>query len=271
MSAFEVQVEAGTLVGEEAGSGPPIVLLHGFSLDRRMWAPQVAALSGRFRTIRYDLRGFGDSSLPEGPYDHAEDLGRVLEALDVREPVLVGLSLGANVVLSFATRFPGRARGLVLASPGLPGHEWREERPPEAARRRAEEHGVEAARRFWREHALFASVDERPEAREAVDAMLSDYTGWHWGNVDPQRPAGFGPEELAGVTAPALVLGGARDVAGYREIAQRIGAALPHGRLEVAGEAGHMLNLESPEWFNERVGAFAADQEAALLRREVRP
>ena len=101
---------------EATGSGDPVVLIHAFSVDRRMWAPQVAALEGRFRVIRYDLRGHGQSAPPSAPYAAYDDLRSVLDALKVDRATLIGLSSGAEIATDFALANPGRVRRLVLAS-----------------------------------------------------------------------------------------------------------------------------------------------------------
>src|SRR5580698_7355265 len=139
-----------------------MILLHGFSFDLRSWDPQLPALSVQHRIVRYDLRGFGRSTDPSGPYRHLDDLRVLIETLDLPRPILVGLSLGANVALAYSIAHAAQVGGLVLASPGLPGHRWRIPRPPEAAAAFAAEHGVAAARKFWLEQPIFDSLRAHP-------------------------------------------------------------------------------------------------------------
>src|SRR5439155_2412003 len=106
---------------ETAGSGDPVVLVHAFSVDRRMWDPQMPALQNRFTVVRYDLRGHGKSEAPTAPYSTSEDLRSVLDALDIRRAALVGLSAGAQVATDFAIAHPDRVTRLVLTSPGVSG------------------------------------------------------------------------------------------------------------------------------------------------------
>ncbi|HEX5163933.1 MAG TPA: alpha/beta fold hydrolase, partial [Thermomicrobiales bacterium] len=108
-------------------SGPPdapaVVLVHGFSLDTRMWAGQVGPLSERYRVVRYDLRGFGRSAIPEAGvhYQHHDDLRALLDQLGIERATVVGLSLGGAVTLDFALHHPQRLTGLVLADAVVPG------------------------------------------------------------------------------------------------------------------------------------------------------
>src|SRR3989442_3567117 len=106
---------------EVSGAGDPVVLIHGFSIDRRMWDPQMPALQGRFTVIRYDQRGHGKSAPPSSPYSTSDDLRSVLDAVDVRRAALVGLSAGAQVATDFALAYPDRVTRLVLTAPGVGG------------------------------------------------------------------------------------------------------------------------------------------------------
>jgi pimeloyl-ACP methyl ester carboxylesterase len=100
---------------EVAGSGAPLVLMHGFSLDTRMWEPQWEPLLQRHQVLRYDLRGFGRSAPPRGaPYLHHEDLKALLDRLGIVSPALLGHSTGGSVALDFAVSYPDATRALVL-------------------------------------------------------------------------------------------------------------------------------------------------------------
>ena len=256
-----VDVAGGTLAWDRVGEGPPLILLHGFSLDRRMWNAQVATLAEEFSVIRYDLRGFGASSLPDGPYSHVADLETLIGALGLERPALLGLSLGANVALNFALAHPDALSALILASPGLPGFAWTEVRPPDAAAAHARDHGVEAGKAFWLDHPLFAALDDYPEARAEVRRMVGDYHGWHWQNDNPVTDPMDAAARLGAVKAPTLVLSGARDVQGYRAIAAHLADTIPGARLETIAGAGHMLNLERPDEFNPLIQAFLAGRQ----------
>lgn len=110
---------------EEAGVGPAVVLIHGFTLDTRMWDDQFLPLAQGFRVIRYDLRGFGCSVIPtDAPYSHVENLRALLDELGIRQAHLVGLSKGGGVALDFALTYPQRALSLALIDTVLGGHVW---------------------------------------------------------------------------------------------------------------------------------------------------
>ncbi len=251
-----IEVQGGHLYWEAAGRGTAVILLHGFSFDCRSWDPQMPALAARHRVVRYDLRGFGASTVPSGPYRHLDDLRALTDALTLRRPVIVGLSLGANVALAYSIAHAKDVAGLVLASPGLPGHRWLTPRPPEAVAAYAAQHGVMASKRFWLEQPIFDSLRDYPDAYRMVAAMVGDYSGWHWQNSDPQQP---GPDIRAGLRSlrvPTLIVSGNRDVAGYREIAEEISVSVPQGNLVRFEKGGHVMNLEEPAEFTAHVLRF---------------
>ena len=102
---------------DDIGEGTPVVFLHAFPLDRRMWAPQTSALAGQRRCLTIDTRGFGGSTAV-GPFSvdrYADDVAAVLDAAGVTRAVVVGLSMGGYVAFALWRRQPGRVRALVLA------------------------------------------------------------------------------------------------------------------------------------------------------------
>jgi pimeloyl-ACP methyl ester carboxylesterase len=262
MIRASANVNGTTLAYEIAGSGPPLVLLHGFSFDMRSWDCQLAAFGERHTVLRYDLRGFGRSALPGVvPYSHIDDLAALIGALGLGPAHLVGLSLGANIALGCALERPKVVRSLVLVSSGLAGHRWGEERPPDAAIAYAKDHGVEATKAFWLGHPLFASLADYPAARARIAAIVADYSGWHWQYKNPMRPFTATAAHLGLVAAPTLVVSGGRDVAGYREIAGALAAGIPGAQRLTIPEAGHVLPMEVPERFDAGVQAFLAGLE----------
>lgn len=261
-----IDLEDGELHVEMAGKGAPVVLLHGFALDLRMWDPQFEVFSTKYWTIRYDLRGFGKSSRPGGGYSHATDLVTLFNKLEIEKAIVIGLSLGSNIALDLVSHYPDRVAGLILASPSLPGYPWRwsGDRPREKAAILAKEHGLDTAKTYWSEHQLFASARENPVVGRQLSAMMGDYDGWHWLHDDLQKAIKPIHPVLGRIAAPALVLSGDHDIEAYREIASIIARRVPDARMTRIAEAGHMLNLEAPRVFNESVLQFCTSLESAI-------
>jgi 3-oxoadipate enol-lactonase len=116
---MHIQVHAALLHVVEKGeqTAPPVVFIHGFPFSHHMWDDQVAAVSPTHRTIAYDLRGLGVSSLGDGQYTvegHVEDLIAVLNHFGIEKAVIVGLSLGGYITLRALESHPERFRAAIL-------------------------------------------------------------------------------------------------------------------------------------------------------------
>lgn len=251
------KIHGARLYYEVTGQGSPVVLIHGFTLDQRMWDDQVAALAPHHQVICYDLRGFGRSSLPSGAYSHADDLQMLLDYLGISQITLLGLSMGGAVALDFACAYPERLRGLILADSTLRGFSWSEETNAwfqlidDAAR----DGGVEAARRRWLAHPFFAPANEHPAVAARLRAIVADYSGWHWTHADTQVVPSM-PPTLEMIAAPTLVVVGEHDIPDFRAISDQLARRIPHARLVALPAAGHMSNMESPKLFNQAVQRF---------------
>ena len=246
-----------------AGQGPPVVLVHGFGLDRAFWDPQLAAFAPRHRVLAYDLRGFGGASLPTAPYSHARDLQSLIEALSLGPAHVVGLSMGGRVALRLAINAPGVVRSLTLVDSMLDGYKmneawltrWRE------VVGIARGGDLEAARRRWSEHELFAPARANPASAAAFEALVMRYSGWHWRERDPEEPESPPALEALGrIAAPALVVLGDKDLPDFHAIAARLCEGLPRATLRILPGVGHLPNLEGPAAFNAALLAhFAAN------------
>jgi pimeloyl-ACP methyl ester carboxylesterase len=249
------------LVYDVTGTGPAVVLVHGFGLDRRMWDPQAEYLAARFLVVRYDCRGFGASGPfdPAVPYTHADDLVALLDHLGLGRPVLAGLSSGGGIVLQTALAAPDRVRGLVLLDAVLDGVPW--DRESEAGlgqvARAVQAGGVPAGRAAWLAHPLFAAARQEPGLARRLAAMVDGYPGQHWLGRDPHRqvpPDSF--DALEQVAAPTLVAVGEHDVPGFREMSAVLARRIPGAEHHVIAGAGHMVNLEQPAAVNELLTRF---------------
>ena len=247
---------------EVSGSGPPLVLIHGHGLDARMWDDQFAPFAEENRVLRYDLRGFGKSALVgELPYTHEEDLAALLDHLGFARAAILGLSLGGRVAIDFALAYPAKTRALIVVDAAISGHPWSEEWNArwKALRQTAQTADAHTANEQWLAHPLFAPAQEQPAVAARLRQMVTDYSGWHWGHRDPQQgndlPA---TERLRHITAPTLVILGARDLPDFRVIADRIAEQIPDARKIVLSGGGHMANMEATERFNTEVLGFLA-------------
>ncbi|GAA1990177.1 alpha/beta hydrolase [Amycolatopsis minnesotensis] len=260
-----IEIDGGKLFYEVRGSGSPVVLVHGGSLDASMWDAQVALLEGAHTVIRYDLRGHGKSSSPTAPFSHHEDLRQLLDALDVPSAEVVGLSLGGQIAIDFAIAYPGRVAKLLLAAPGISGKPFRDpfilgNLAELAAAKEAGEHerAVEHILRMWVDgpHRTSKEVDPaiRAFCRELNFASVTRPEG-----AGHSFATGFGAAgRIAELRAETLLLVGDLDCADMLGTADLIAREAPRVRKHTLPGAGHMINLEAPAEFARLLRRFLA-------------
>ena len=246
------------------GAGPPLLLLHGFGFDRRVWRPQLERLSRQHLVISYDARGFGRSATPGGkPYRHFEDAAALCQYLEVGPVLAVGHSLGAHQLLELSLARPGLVSGLVMVCPtglfglAMPPDMARLARDPQVTARTS---GVSSAKRLWAASPWLRPARDSAGVRVACDEMLADYSGWHWTHGGAERgldtPAAL---QLDCVRAPSLVITGGRDVAYHDAVARALVRGIPDAQALVLPDAGHLAPLEDPDAVSGAILNFARD------------
>ncbi len=252
---------------EVRGSGPALLLLHGFTGSARTWDGFAAAWPGH-TTIAVDLLGHGRSQSPADPERYTmsrsvEDMVALLDRLRIDEAAVLGYSMGGRIALRLALAAPGRVSALVLesASPGIDDPNEREARlgSDEALADAIDRDGIEAFVDRWQALPLFASQAALPAAdRERLRSqrLRNDPAGL----ANSLRGVGAGRDEpaldrMAELQIPVHLIVGALDER-YCAMARRMVTELARGTLEVAPNAGHAVHLERPVAFAEAVGRF---------------
>jgi len=244
------------------GSGPTLILGHGFGGSARNFRPQSRALRDRCRVVLHDARGHARSEAPPdaasySPDRFVADVARLLDDAGAATGVVGGLSMGASIALQFALAHPERVRALVLASfpasssgagfarsarafadcidrEGLPAAG---ERFVWGAASGLDERGAALVRQGFLEHPPFAHAHI---LRELLASQPS---------VETLAP------ELRRLPVPTLVIAGARDHASIGP-SEALAATLPNAELVLLPEAGHIVNLETPTSFNHHLQQF---------------
>jgi 3-oxoadipate enol-lactonase len=248
-----------------AGDGPAVALLHEGVCDLRMWDELVEALAPEFTVLRYDMRGYGGSTIPPGPFSQTRDLLALLDHVGIERATLVGVSYGGRVALDTAFEAPERVIGLVLAAPGLRDHEWSQtvRRFGDEEERLLDAGDLAAATdlnvRLWVDGPNRGPDPERESVRERVREMQQRA-------FELQVPAYKsdpvpGPEDpvnvrLGEIQAPTVVVVGDADVPDFAEIADQLASELPNARKVVLPDTAHTIPLERPDEFRELTFEF---------------
>lgn len=249
------------LAWDDVGQGLPVVLLHAFPLNRRMWERQREELGGRYRIITPDFRGHGESeaAAEDSTMERlAENVRGLLDALSVERVVLGGLSMGGYVAFSFYRRYAARVAALVLADTraGADTEEGRRGRTELAAV--AEKDGSGAVAERMLPKLLGPSTQKsRPEVVAAAREMILSTSPAGIARAlrgMAARPDSF--DLLPRIDCPTLVLVGEEDVLTPPAEAEMLAKAIPGAKLAIIPGAGHLSNLEQPERFNRLLAGF---------------
>lgn len=234
---------------EDHGTGPAILLSHGYSATSRMWEAQVAAFKDRYRVITWDMRGHGQSDSPDDPNAYSEaatvdDMAAILKHLGIETAVIGGLSLGGYMSLAFNIAHPEMVRALMLFDTG-PGYKnpvaregWNE-----TSRKRAEtfeSKGLEA---------LGSSAEVRVSQHRSAQGLAHAARGM-LAQFDSRII-----ESLDSIKVPTLVLVGEKDQP-FLGATDYMAKKIPGATLATIPDAGHASNIDQPAAFNEAVERF---------------
>lgn len=239
-----------------------LLLIHGYPLNSAMWEPQVEDLASSVRVIAPDLRGHGRSDVTPPPYTIsmlAEDCADLLDYLGIERPVIVGgLSMGGYVALEFYRRYPERVAGLILASTRAKPDSPEAQAGRDQAIVKAQREGVEAVANALLPK-LFAPENyaEDQELVEFVQEIMAETSlDGMIGALHAMRDRPDSTPTLAEIDVPTLIIHGAEDQIVPVDEARSVKRAIRGSKLVVIPDAGHMVNLEQIDEFNDAILDF---------------
>jgi pimeloyl-ACP methyl ester carboxylesterase len=260
-----VDVGTHSIAYRQEGSGPPLLLLHGFLSDSRIWSRQLE-LADRFTVVAWDAPGAGSSTDPDPPFtitDWAASLSAFLDLLGIHDTHVVGLSWGGLLAQELWRTDRSRVRSLVLADTyagwtGSFGAATAQQRLAWCIRDSSLP--VATVVRDWAPE-LFS----RSAPSDVIDEMSAIMSGYH--------PQGFRlmaealavadtSELLARIDVPSLLLWGDDDRRSPMDVAEALLDSIPGAELHVIPDAGHVSNMEQPLAFNEHVARFCSSVDA---------
>ena len=252
---------------EVKGDGHPLVLIHGYSLDLRMWDDQMPVFTKKYRVIRYDRRGFGKSSGVEKTYNaDAEDLYKFLKHLKIKSCYVLGMSQGGGAALYFALNYPQMVDALILQDTGVEGFRW--PRSPKriktkSLREIACTEGLEKAKEVWLQYPLFEVSRKKPKVFRKLREIIKDYPGKSL--LRPHPPQSHSPDKpkekqaidrLNEIQVPTLVILGEFESIGMHAVADALTYGICDAEKVVIHGAGHMANMDEPNAFNSALLQF---------------
>jgi pimeloyl-ACP methyl ester carboxylesterase len=264
-----VGVPDGKLAYETCGGGPTtIVLLHDGILHSVAYDGVWPALCRRFKVIRYDRRGYGASPAAAHAYRPVDDLAVLMKTLDVKHAALVGSSSGSGLAVDYALAHPEQVDRLVLVGPWISGFD-------------ASFGFIFRALKLLTLYKLgltdsvardpyILTKSAAPE-RERLKAILKAHPGNLTAGTREQPPAEPAKPRLGEIRVPTLILVGQVDIKDVQEQAKVLEAAIPDAKREVVPATGHLMYLEKPKDFAERVERFMDREGAQKAQRDGSP
>ena len=262
------EVNGAKLYYEIMGEGHPLTLIHGGLVDRRLWDDQFDVFAQHYRTLRYDIRSFGDSSIPtDGDYAMADDLYHLLKFLGIEKTYLVGLSMGGGIAIDFTLAHPDTVDALITVGAGVSGFEWPDDEETQklgevidAALKAGDfEKVVELENRIWTDGPNRTPDQVDPTVRARIhDMNLHNYSRQTEDTPSPRPQEQPALPRLAEIHAPTLVIIGDEDVVPIQQLADTLATNIPGAKKAVIPNTAHHPNMEQPEQFNRIVLDFLA-------------
>ncbi len=269
MDSGYADVNGTKLYYEVAGSGVPLVLIHGSFGDRRFWDLQFAELSKKYKVVRYDIRGYGRTALPNENevYRDCDDLNALMIFLGISRAHICGLSLGSIILIDFALSFPDKCLSLIPAGPRVAGDATDEyktassdsirkiiARTSELAKTKG---AKEATDYLWTgDHAMRKGV-VTANTRALLLKMGYEYSWWrytHTGKREQAYPMAI--KKLSEIKIPTLIVTAESDFELCQEVAARMAQEIPGAKLVSIKTAGHIMNVDNPFEFNKALTVF---------------
>jgi pimeloyl-ACP methyl ester carboxylesterase len=262
MTFRKIELQDTYLHIEVSGQGQPLLLIHGFPLNREMWQPQIETLSSITKVIAPDLRGHGQSPPTSGPYPMdllADDCAAVLHSVGVdKQAIVCGLSMGGYVAFALFRRYPSLIKGMILAATraGADSPEAQESREKAAAS--VEQNGIKEVVNSMLSMLLAPQTySDRPELVRKVKNIIDQTSSQ--GMVAALKGMQARPDStpiLGEIKVPVLILHGAEDQLIPLSESELMHSRIKDSQMEVIADAGHLPNLEQPGEFNQAVTRF---------------
>lgn len=261
-----INVNGTNLYYEMAGEGLPVILGHAGFVDSGMWDAQWEALAARYKVIRYDMRGYGQSDLAPSPVVRRDELYGVMRALDIDRAALIGCSLSGEMMLDFALEHPERVSALTLVSAVPSGFEMQGEPPAAlfemigAVQQGDVERASELQIRIWVDGQFRQPEQVDADVRQrAAEMNLIAVKNGTWATAESQPLNPLTPPaatRLHEIGVPTLVIAGALDHPEILRAADVLVSGIDGAQKLIIADSAHVPNMEKPAEFNTAVLRF---------------
>lgn len=252
---------------EIAGEGACLCLIHGNTMDTRVWDAQFDFFAQSYRVLRYDLRGCGKSAEPQGIYAFDQDLKALLDYLEIEKVAVMGISVGGGIALNFTLNYPEYVSAMILVDPYITGYAWPHNAPRlQKLMSHVQAGDGEAARSIWNDMPWFDQIKKRPSVYRRLTEIVGDNSGWFF---ERPNPVNWGDTPMSSrlmeITVPTMVVVGEHDTPDNHEVARILMSGIKDCRQLIVPDAGHMTMMEQPDFFNQHVLEFLQAVESDVV------
>ena len=259
-----LDIQGAPLYYEVAGTGHPLLLIHAGITDSRMWDEQLQSFAQQYRVIRYDIRGYGKSTIPAGKFANHEDVTALFEHLGIKLAHVIGISFGGLIALDFTLAHPDQVTSLVLGAPDVSGSESssadvsRFAEEEEALLERGDLNSATNLNlRMWLDVPRRTPDQVDPTVRQRIYEM--QYHAFTVPIPDEAEVISLEPPaitRLAEIHVPTLLIVGEYDIPDTHELVKQLAVEIPQAQQVVIPDAAHIVNMEQSAEFNRVVLEF---------------
>ena len=255
-----IDVDNSKLYYEISGTGYPVTLIHDGLVDCRVWDEQISFFAEQYQVIRYDRRGYGRSERPWADYSNVDDLYALLNLLKIEHTSLMGVSAGGMIAIDFALAHSDMVDALVLVGAyvnGFEGSEHSQHRMRAAVRPLVEDDDLEQTIENWTNDPYLvspANTTARVRFREFLTTSPHNLYDPHWHSFEEAGQPAI--DRLPEIHTPTLLIVGEADIPDNHAVSGALQVGIRGSKRVVLPNAGHLVNLEQPQTFNQLVSEF---------------
>lgn len=260
-----IKVRDSQIYYEEVGTGEPLILAHAGYLDSRMWDDQFLFFANNgYKVIRFDSFAHGKSNDGESSPLFDEIIKKLVDELNLGKVNIAGVSMGGSASIDFTLEYPEKVNSLILISTGIYGYKWQKDKVllpllQELMINLSEENITKSADVFlksWTDGPRRKSTEVDSKIRNKIREMIMDRFKNHGFVKKAMNTFPKAIERFKEIDCPVLIINGELDMPSINEISNLLNKGIKKSELIEIKAAGHMLNMEKPEQFNNLLLSF---------------
>jgi len=241
---------------ETAGKGTVLIFLHDGLVHREIWDDQFSFFSQNHRVIRYDRRGYGNSSAVSGAYSNVEDLNSLFTHLKIEKACLIAMSSGGALAVDFALQFPEKVSSLILVGAVVGGFPYTRHFYSRGGHLPSDLKTIEERILYYACDDPYEIFHENKAAKEKVARLVKSFPRKGHGGSSGAPPGKPAYRRLNEVKIPTLILVGEFDIPDVHAHAGAINAGITNSNRDIIPKSGHLIPIEQPTLFNNKVKEF---------------